>query len=113
MWGFKRHLDPEKANLIFSLITDKEMSKKFNPNSNSPKGFDQTFLSTVVYEIISNKWLEHDSYLCSFFTNSKPFPTKRIGNCFVGGIGSCNETALFYTCPKECRPKNHLNWIFC
>ena len=113
MWGFKRYLDPIKANLIFSFVKDKMISKKFNPNSNSPKGFDQIFLTTVVYKIISNKSLEHDSYLCHLFPNSKPFPSKRKGNCFVGGIGMCNETALFYPCPKECRPKNHLNWTYC
>lgn len=113
MWGFKRYLDPIRSNFIFSLIANKSINKKFNPNYKSPKGFDQVFLSTMVYETIINSTLEHDSYFCSYFPKSKPFPTKRIGNCFVGCIGPCNQSTVFSPCPKKCRPKRHPNWIYC
>ncbi|RNA07108.1 hypothetical protein BpHYR1_028042 [Brachionus plicatilis] len=113
MWGLKTHLDRLGSKFIFNQIVDKIFSKKFNPNSKSPKGYDQVFLATSVYDYIIYSSLEHDSYLCNFFPTSKPFPTRRIGNCFVGCIGSCNQSAVFYPCPRECRPKNHSNWIYC
>ena len=62
----------------------------------------------------------HDSYFCLKYTESmiKAFPTKRkneIAN-FVGSVIQ-TKTGLNFTkqnqCPKECRPKEHKDWIYC
>ncbi|CAF4355383.1 unnamed protein product, partial [Adineta steineri] len=47
------------------------------------------------------------------------FPTQRPSanetNCFVGCVRPCCGTGKmpFGKCPKECRPKDHPEWIYC
>lgn len=54
----------------------------------------------------------HDSYLCTSFKNVKPWPTKRVGNCYVGSPIECGEGEIFYPCPLQCRP-NESDWLYC
>lgn len=77
------------------------------------KGYDQYFLTDHVYQKIFRKSTIHDSFLCNQYQNSKPFPSKRVGNCFVGISGFCNVTGFIIKCPKECRPPEHLDWETC
>ena len=58
--------------------------------------------------------IAHDSYLCKNYPFTKAFPTKRQNeaNNFVGSVVSENAN-LWQECPKECRPKNHFDWIHC
>ena len=58
--------------------------------------------------------IAHDSYLCKNYPFTKAFPTQRRNepNNFVGSVVSENAN-LWQECPKECRPKNHLDWIHC
>ncbi|CAF3715936.1 unnamed protein product, partial [Adineta steineri] len=50
---------------------------------------------------------------------SEAFPTQRPSanetNCFVGCVRPCCGTGKmpFGKCPKECRPKDHPEWIYC
>ncbi|CAF1000518.1 unnamed protein product [Brachionus calyciflorus] len=113
MWGFKSILNRAKANEIYNLIINKNLSRNYNPNGRSTKGYDQFFLSDHVYPKIKLNSTIHDSYLCKHYPNSRPFPTKRIGNCFVGGVGWCNEKKNFTICPNQCRPSNHQDWETC
>ncbi len=113
MWGFNSALGRSLANEIFKRILDSKTASKFNSNNESPKGHDQFFLSDYVYPLIHKKSIIHDSYLCKGFGGG-PWPTKRIGNCFVGSPASCNITGTdFYDCPVECRPKMHPDWKKC
>lgn len=113
MWSFKVNKARDLGRKIFNKIIDKQISLKYNPNGNSRKGFDQYFLSDHVYKEIKNNSTIHDSYLCKKYPKSKPWPTKRIGDCFVGRVGKCNQTGIFKKCPEKCRPINHSDWISC
>lgn len=114
MWGFRNSLNRHLAKKTYELIIDKELSKKYVPNSVRPRGGDQLFLYEHLYFKIKNISTIHDSYKCNFYNDSKPFPTKRKGNCFVGYIGNCNESASFnHKCPEKCRPIDHMDWEFC
>ena len=121
MWGFNVSIDRPKSNFIFNKIVDKELSKKYNKNLKSPKGFDQFFLTDHVYPIIVRDSITHDSYSCKTFNFSSPFPTKRIGTCFVGAamhntdlcLKPSSEQLTYYKCPMDCRPSNHLDWNQC
>ena len=84
----------------------------FNGNLKSPKGADQHFLTQHVYPFVKSNSIIHDSYLCTSY-GGDGFPTKRIGNCFIGSTEACNTTASFTECPKQCRPKEHQDWTTC
>ena len=58
--------------------------------------------------------IAHDSYLCKNYPFTKAFPTQRRNepNNFVGSVVSENAN-LWQKFPKECRPKNQLDWIHC
>ena len=66
-----------------------------------------------VYEILLT-----DAYCCRKFSNTSPFPTKRlsgIGN-FIGSVISLNQSVGFDSenyCPEKCRPKKHKDWVYC
>lgn len=77
------------------------------------KWSDQFFLRDYVYSLVKNDSLIHVSYLCAFYKDSIPFPTRRVGDCFVGQVGNCNKNSTFIECPVECRPKGHKDWIYC
>lgn len=112
MWGFKSYLERDLAKRIFDLVVGEESIKNYKLNDR--KGSDQDFLRDKVYELIKGKSMVHDSYLCSVFRDSIPFPTQRKGNCYVSRINDCNFTTNDYPeCPMDCRPKNHLDWIKC
>ncbi|RNA36727.1 hypothetical protein BpHYR1_050669 [Brachionus plicatilis] len=112
MWSFKTSKDRNLGKEIFEDIINKNSSTKFKPRGISVKGYDQHFLSKHVYPRIKDKSTIHDSYLCKKYPKSKPWPTQRKGNCFVGRVGRCNETGVFKPCPKECRPHDHLDWKY-
>ena len=64
--------------------------------------------------------MAHDSYCClQYPQGSRPFLTRRKSNEFVGRVyleiipldSGVNFTLV--QCPKQCRPSNHLDWIYC
>lgn len=112
MWGYYNARDRSLANHIFNLITNKDIAAKYNGNLKSPKGSDQYFLSAHVNPLINPQSIIHDSYLCTSYGGS-PFPTKRLGNCFIGSPSECDEKAKFVDCPEACRPANHKDWTQC
>lgn len=60
--------------------------------------------------------LAHDSYTCHLFPDSRPFPSQREENTFVGIRFYRFEYANRYPkkpCPAQCRPPDRQNWIFC
>lgn len=62
------------------------------------------------------KWsaLSHDSYTCTQFPRTSPFPTKRLmePNNFVASVVFANDV-MRQKCPKKCRPKEHKDWQYC
>ena len=58
--------------------------------------------------------MNHDSYFCEDFPNTRPFPVKRKEkqpNNYAGA-GS-DDHIVTEECPLACRPKNHPDWILC
>ena len=114
MWGFYNSRDRNLSNYIFSLFTDPYETEKYNNNKKNLWGFDQMFLKDKVYQLIKNKSIIHDSYNCyrTGFLGT-PFPTRRLGNYYVGKKWITVYNNTFYTCPENCRPKNNQNWTTC
>ncbi|CAF4144638.1 unnamed protein product [Rotaria socialis] len=81
---------------------------------------DQRFLNDYVGKHVRNNSLIFDSYFCTEL-GGQPYPSKRpMDGCFLGCIRPCcdNQTNTVYQgakieCPMKCRPKEHLDWIYC
>ena len=129
MWGIKlRHL--ERYMMISSFhLASPDLILYAMQNSHD---HDQTFLLKYViflgkhYMIMIEMccryvwpWaiknsICHDSYFCSDFPNTTPFPTQRKleANNFVTAP-PCFALVLSDICPTQCRPKNHQDWKLC
>ena len=117
MWDFNKKLNWRLSSILFEIFTNKKNALNFNSPKNK-KGRDQDFLNDYFYPFAIHRATIHDSFLCTKFFASQPWPTKRQGDCFVGCIHcECNdlkkEIKAFGNCPLECRPKNHTDWIYC
>ncbi len=108
MWGFYNARDRFLSFHLLNLIV---FSRKYNYGKANLKGYDQFFLATI-YSLLKDSAVIHDSYTCEIF-GGQPFPSRREGDCFVGGLGECNRNGSFRECPVKCRPKMHLDWTTC
>ena len=81
-------------------------------------GYDQIALTRYVWPWGKKVALSHDAYTCRKFSNTSPFPTKRlagVGN-FIGSVISLNSSIGMDDngiCPEKCRPKDHKDWTHC
>ena len=116
MWSFYNSKDRLFADTVFKEIIKVSTSEKYNSKKNQ-KGRDQIFLSDFLYNKVRSRALIHDSYLCMHYHDSVPFPTRRKGACFIGRSGHSHnnncENMSMPACPRECRPKDHQDWISC
>ena len=115
MWGFYNERDRELGKEIFKKMMNKA-SKYHKSGTKTVRGPDQFFLSDHVYPFIKSKSIIHDSYLCKNYENSQPFPTERVGGCYVAiqqWDGICAQKNRLPICPEICRPAEHKNWTFC
>jgi len=87
MWGFYNQRDRNLGTRIFKIIIDPNIAKIYINGKVTEKGPDQRFLTKYVYPLIRSGSIIHDSFLCNQYKDSKPFPSKRIGSCFVGATG--------------------------
>jgi hypothetical protein len=116
-WGFSNMRNRHLANYLFKILTNKFIAQTYNIIKNE-KGQDQFFLTDYYSKYSLKNSTTHDSFSCNYL-GGDPFPTQRIGNCFVGCTGCCNSSIEFsnqkysHVCPVECRPKNHQDWIHC
>ncbi|XP_042868648.1 uncharacterized protein LOC122250963 [Penaeus japonicus] len=97
-------------------------------------GQDQIILAEVLWPAMQGDQVAHDSFFCQSFPETRPFPTERRNGEFVGAIryvrlgdvirGIKKMSRIFdinlslhssiqTQCPKECRPPEHPEWIFC
>ena len=115
MFSIRNTVNRDLSSKIFELVTDRELAQIFNKGQSNEKMQDQNFLEKHVFELVRNSSVIHDSYLCEVFAYTRPWPTKRRGNCFVGKVGVCNETGLsgMKDCPVKCRPLDHIGWLKC
>jgi hypothetical protein len=115
MWGFRPSLNPNISRRIHNIIHNRELVARYGGIA------DQAFLTSYVWPLAKSSAIVHDSFLCrnGYGHNSEPFPTQRPSanktNCFVGCVRPCcsSEKMPFEVCPKECRPKDHPEWIYC
>lgn len=115
MWGFRPSLNRVMSRIIYDKIHNRELVKRYGGRG------DQTFLSNEVWPQAKSSIIVHDSFLCKggFGQKPDPFPTERPSanktNCFVGCVRPCcgRGKMPFGQCPKECRPKDHPEWIYC
>lgn len=115
MWGFASYKKRNLADELFKLFINRDHQKNIYNKHRNKKGNDQFFLSNHVYHRLKPFSMIHDSYLCTFYNDGVPFPSQRIGNCFVStgySFEICSkEKAL--SCPARCRPKDHQDWQAC
>jgi hypothetical protein len=115
MWGFRPSLNADISRILHNKIHNQELIKQYGGRN------DQTFLASHVWPLAKPSVLAHDSFLCKngFGHTSEPFPTQRPSanetNCFIGCVRPCcgDGKMPFVECPKECRPKDHPEWIYC
>lgn len=105
LWGgTKGALGTTMANLI----------KQWNSRDNYLA--DMQFLWTVVYPLIKDNHVAHDSYSCGSHPHTRPFPTRRINKEIVGGVYDENDVPrqgdalLLVPNPVACRKQPH--WEF-
>ena len=90
------------------------------------KGLDQNALSALLWPEAQKDMVAHDSYHCHHFPSehNRPWPTQRISGPDFSAPGEKNfvgNNDIFRTismktygeCPKQCRPKNYLDWLLC
>jgi hypothetical protein len=114
MWGFASIRNRELAMKIFEKTTNKTIALAYNRNGKSSKQGDQSFLADIVWPLTNVNATIHDSYFCRRYGGAA-FPTKRKGSCFAA-IQDLNCELInntFYVCPEACRPKEHLDWVYC
>ena len=72
------------------------------------------FVCRYVWPWAKENSIAHDSYSCARFSYTKAFPTKRKmePNNFVASVVAENHV-LNQSCPKICRPRDHLDWEYC
>ena len=121
MWAKRTEIQPDQRFLdkYGSLSSLHRIFFCFKHSCVGPeKVFYNTYMNSFCYRYVwpwaKNISIAHDSYLCKKYPFTKAFPTERKHepNNFVGSVVTSNLT-LWQTCPEECRPKNHLDWIYC
>lgn len=115
LWGFRPAFNRPLSRILLQKIHNRELIAEYIGRA------DQTFLTVHVWPLAKSSLLVHDSFHCQdgFGYRGQPFPTKRPSanetNCFVGCMRPCcgHGKMPFGPCPKECRPKKHLDWTYC
>lgn len=113
MWGTR--LD-NKTRPVWKRSWESILKDRRSKAKSASGGPDQQLLGAYVWSNFGGKsgCLQHDSYLCRRYSGSVPWPTQRPmePNNYVGSVVVQNYT-LKDVCPKECRPKDHQDWIHC
>ena len=110
MWCFRPTNSPTKANRSLKLML--ENAGKRSNTSEAVKGNDQQMLRRYLWPEVKNDVIQHDSYLCKSYPGSIAYPSQRSSlNEIIGASRSWGFKAK--ECPKECRPRDHLDWLYC
>lgn len=110
MWCWNNRINRTLGRFYFERLIEKAKTYK--------RRTDQPLLNKVIWDHISKDHLydmvlQHDSYNCKFYKNSKPFPTKRVkDNEFIGcPVHECDQ--VLKPCPEMCRPSYGKFWKYC
>lgn len=112
LFGLKLSSNRTKYQNIFNnSLQDKEHSL----GARKERNHDQVLLEKHFWPVVRNEALIHDSYTCQKYWNAHAFPTKRLQNMtnnFVGAVIAKHQKVP-RTCPRQCRPINHADWLYC
>ncbi|CAB4066024.1 unnamed protein product [Lepeophtheirus salmonis] len=111
LWG--ANLTNKESRILWEISWKNILLDSGAWASRFSRGSDQVLLKKYVWDTWGwNYALQHDSYKCKRFANSKPWPVERLKgvNNFVGAISNLNKT-LVRECPKECR--KYIEWKYC
>ena len=79
--------------------------------SEATKGGDQITLRRYLWLELKNDVIQHDSYLCKYYPGSIPYPSQRSTiNEIIGCVQPCGAAKV---CPKDCRQRDNLDWLYC
>ena len=110
MWCYRTANSLTRATHYLQLIL--ENADKRSTTKEAIKGDDQVMLQKYLWPELKKDVIQHDSYLCKNYPGSIPYPSQRSAINEV--IGGSREMGLRPpVCPKECRPRNHLDWLYC
>ncbi len=77
------------------------------------------FSITDIIHFLSHVWpwarnlsVQHDSYTCAQYPGSTAFPTRRTTEK-ANYVSAAPNDLLLASCPAECRPEGHKDWIYC
>ena len=112
LWGAKNSADREKISELGSTLFHSKPRKYWD--------FDQALLRRIVWPEAVRSVLQHDAYSCKYnkfnqFHPVMPFPARREGLLYAGWgpvKTSPNRTGIV-ACPKNCRPRDHPDWVTC
>lgn len=114
MWGAKPFMDRlGTSSLLKNMFS---ASEKFRTHAEE-KVFDQFILTEVLFPAIKDVAMAHDSFHCGLFrvNTVRPFPTPRPIEPynFVGAQMFGHSKPYRDVCPPPCRPKEHMDWLYC
>ena len=108
MWCYRTKNNLTRATEILELML--QNAGKRNSLSEPSKGEDQSLLHKYLWPRVKNDSIQHDSYLCKSFPGSLPYPRQRLANHHVIGT---KGVYVVPECPKDCRLKEHADWLYC
>lgn len=110
LWCYRNSKNRVLASRITRLILDN--ADRRTPMQEVEMGNDQIILKKFMWPFVRNDTLQHDSYLCKRYKGTTPYPSKREDNrSFIGCKRVCNYE--IEQCPKDCRPSQHKDWLYC
>ncbi|XP_066950663.1 uncharacterized protein [Macrobrachium rosenbergii] len=80
------------------------------------EGLAVSFARNILWPVAQSNVTIHDSYFCKSYSGSHPFPSQRVNSDFVGQRSYLKEfrgEKISTECPVECRPRQHLDWLYC
>ena len=90
-------------------------AERRSSTSEVTKEDDQNILQKYLWPELKNDVIQHDSYLCKYYPGSIPYSSKVLA---INEIIGCSEQHIQFCraakiCPKDCRPRDHLDWLYC
>jgi len=116
LWGGRNALVSNDTLLKQRNTLMNQSSLSYRNQKNS----DQIILAIMLFPPNEpNQVVSYDAYFCEKWRNitmNRPFPTKRVGNEFLGDVelwGESGFRSALKKCPIRCRPDYGKLWCYC
>ena len=114
LWTTAQYRDRSLFLRLFGVLLDRTRVQRYTLTN------DQKLLTNLVWPKVKDQTLSFDSFTCQYFNQGtqRPYPTQRPSmDCHLGCVRPCwqNSSRMMVPrpCPMQCRPPNHLDWIYC